>query len=118
MTVERMELMAFMQRDVRRRSVQSFGVREGTLVMSPITRRQDPLRTSVQSYTVIPFLKRYLGLFSKISIATYTTPHPEASPAASTAAASNNIQSQEPSNRDPPAGSDPSDLTEFQEKQF
>ena len=44
-------------------------------------------------------LKGNVRTFSKIPIATHTTPHPQASRAASSAAASINIESQEPSSR-------------------
>ena len=65
----------------------------------------DTLATSVQSNTVPPHLTGNVIQFSKIPRCHihYT---PEASPAASTAAASNNIQSREPSSRDLHTGSD------------
>ena len=44
--VDRVELVVFMQRDVRRRSVQSFGVREETLDKS----MPDQRKTSVQRW--------------------------------------------------------------------
>ena len=53
----------------------------------------------------------HVSQFSKITIATYITQHPEASPAASTAAASINIQSKEPSSRDHHAESNPMRLS-------
>ena len=67
----------------------------------------DTVATCVRSNTVPSMLKGLVSRCSKIPIATNTTPHPEASPAASTDAANNNIQSQEHSSRDPHAGSDP-----------
>ena len=45
----------------------------------------DPFATSVQSKTVPSSLTGNVNLFSKLPSATYTTPHPEASLAASTA---------------------------------
>ena len=61
----------------------------------------NPIATCVQSTTVPSFSKRNVSRLSTIRIATYTTPHLEAGPVASTAAATINIQSQEPSSRDP-----------------
>ena len=63
--------------------------------------RQPHCDMCVQSTTVPSFSKGDVSHLSTIRIATYTTPPREASPIASTAAATINIQSQETSNRDP-----------------
>ena len=65
------------------------------------------IATLVQSNTVLSCLKGDVSPSFKISMATYTTPHLEASPVASTAAAIINIPSEEPSSRDPHAENSP-----------
>ena len=66
----------------------------------------DPIATSVQCNTVPSLLRENVSQCCKITIATYTTLHPEASPAAITTGVSNNVKSKELFNRDPHAGSD------------